>query len=55
MQKHKVKKFQVLTAATMKMRAFWDVRHVVLLKKTDVSQVRAAYYNRPDDGGITQL
>jgi hypothetical protein len=34
--------FEVLTAASMKMRAFWDYRRVVSLEKTDVSEARTA-------------
>jgi hypothetical protein len=32
-------RFQVLTAASMKFRVFWDVGRVVTLKLTDVSEV----------------
>jgi hypothetical protein len=35
-------RIQVLTAASMKFRVFWDVVRVVTLKLTDVSDVRSA-------------
>jgi hypothetical protein len=46
---YKVKRrvrFQVLTAASMKIMAFWDIAPRSLVKLTDVSEVRTAFFIR---------
>jgi hypothetical protein len=53
-------RFQVLTAASMKIRAFRDVGPCNLVGVDNVSVVRIAYIiraknYRPDDGGSTHL
>jgi hypothetical protein len=51
-------RFEVLTAASMKMSVFWLLRRVVWYKFTDISEVLAAFIIRTissDDGGSKHL
>jgi hypothetical protein len=49
--------FQILTAASMKITAFWNVAPCSLAEVTDVLEVLAAsiILHRPDDGGSKHL
>jgi hypothetical protein len=48
--------FNVLTAASMKMTAFWYIAQCSLVEYTDVSELHiASHHHRPDNGGSTHL
>jgi hypothetical protein len=48
-------RFQILTAASMKMRAFWDIAPCSLVGIDQCFRRTAYIIHRPDDGGSAHL